>query len=170
MVSILGVDIHETPLPCAREALKAVLKLMPPKRDGHNDLIYGPPWYVHCPVAPMQRALPIGLSHIRLHILLLVTCLVHSMLHLVSLAIQVRLWLSTSQLLYLLHHLLHPHLLILLALLILPLLPAGVTSESSSTRQKSSCRPVVELKIDFLPYSEIFWTGNLHTVLAPVGL
>ena len=29
-----------------------------PREGGHNDLVYGPPWYVHRPIAPLQRALP----------------------------------------------------------------------------------------------------------------
>ena len=37
---------------------KAILKVMPPKRDGHNERIYDSPWYVHRPIMPTRRALP----------------------------------------------------------------------------------------------------------------
>ena len=42
----------------ARDALKTIPKVMPAKRDGHNDKIYGSPWFVHRPIAPLRRALP----------------------------------------------------------------------------------------------------------------
>ena len=56
--ALLGLDLLESPLPGAREALKAIPKVMPPKRDGHNERIYDNPWYVHRPIMPMRRALP----------------------------------------------------------------------------------------------------------------
>ena len=56
--ALLGLDTLESRLPRAREVLKAILKVMSSKRDGHSDLIYGPPWYVHRPIAPLRRALP----------------------------------------------------------------------------------------------------------------
>ena len=57
--ALLGVDLLESPLPTAREAIKAIPKVMPAKRDGHSDLIYGPPWYVRHPVTPLRRVLPV---------------------------------------------------------------------------------------------------------------
>ena len=33
---------------------------MPAKVDGHSKLIYGPPWYVHRPIAPLRWALPMA--------------------------------------------------------------------------------------------------------------
>ena len=56
--ALLGIDLQESPLPRAREALKAIPKVMPAKRDGHNDKIYESPWFVHRPIAPLRRALP----------------------------------------------------------------------------------------------------------------
>ena len=56
--ALLGLDLLESPLPRAREALKAIPKVMPPKRDGHNEKIYESPWFVHRPILPMRRALP----------------------------------------------------------------------------------------------------------------
>ena len=56
--ALLALDLLESPLPCARETLKAIPKVMPPKRDGHNKRIDDSPWYVHCPIMPMLRALP----------------------------------------------------------------------------------------------------------------
>ena len=49
---ILGVDLEDTPLPLALAALPTIPKVMPHKRGGHNPKIYGPPWYVHQPIAP----------------------------------------------------------------------------------------------------------------------
>ena len=60
---LLGLDLLESPLPRAREALKAIPKVMPPKRDGHNEKIYESPWYVHRPILPMRRALGIPMPH-----------------------------------------------------------------------------------------------------------
>ena len=56
--ALLGLDLLESPLPRAREALKAIPKVVPSKRDGHNELIYGSPWYVHRPITPMRRLYP----------------------------------------------------------------------------------------------------------------
>ena len=56
--ALLGLDLQDSPLPRARDALKTIPKVMPAKRDGHNEKIYGSPWFVHRPIAPLRRALP----------------------------------------------------------------------------------------------------------------
>ena len=55
---LLGIDLEETPLPRAVEALPTLPKMMPHKASGHNPRIYGAPWHVHQPLVQYRRPVP----------------------------------------------------------------------------------------------------------------
>ena len=55
---LLGIDLEETPLPRAAEALPTLPRVMPHKRSGHNPRIYGHPWNVHQPLVQYRRPVP----------------------------------------------------------------------------------------------------------------
>ena len=42
----LGVNLDTCALPCASLGLQAVPRSLPPRADGHNKLVFGPPWNV----------------------------------------------------------------------------------------------------------------------------